>query len=245
MDANRAQGPVTVSAAADLTYAFQEIGKQFEAATGTRVVFNFGSTGQLAQQIEQGAPVDLFAAASISYIRELEQQGLIVPGTVQVVGRGRIVLWTRADSPLQIGGIEALTRPEIARIAIANPDHAPYGAAAREAMQHAGVWDGGAGQAGARRECATDAAVRRNRQRGRGDRGALVVRARGRHRGRTRPLDLDPPGASRTDRPGAGGGEGRGPRSRRTCFAAFVTGPQGRPVMRKYGFILPGEEPAP
>ncbi len=135
---NPASGPLTVSAAADLTYAFQEIGEAFEAETGNTIVFNFGSTGQLAQQIEQGAPVDLFAAANVSFIEDLERQGLILAGTKQLYARGRLTLWLRADSPLEVSRIEDLTQPGIRRIAIANPDHAPYGG-------------GAAGAAGSRR----------------------------------------------------------------------------------------------
>ena len=104
---------LTVSAAADLSYAFGEIGAAFEVETGHKVVFNFGSTGQLAQQIEQGAPVDLFAAANVSFIDDLAQQGLILPDTVQLYARGRITLWTHADSPLQITQVSDLARPEI------------------------------------------------------------------------------------------------------------------------------------
>ena len=77
-----------MSAASDLTYAFSEIGKQFEAETGYKVVFNFGSTGQLTQQIEQGAPVDVFAAANVSFVEDLERQGLILPDTKQMYARG-------------------------------------------------------------------------------------------------------------------------------------------------------------
>jgi molybdate transport system substrate-binding protein len=137
---------LTISAAADLTYAFQEIGQQFEKETGIRPVFNFGSSGQLAQQIEQGAPVDLFAAANVSFVEELEKRGLILADTKQVYARGRIVLWIRADGgdraepTLAIARLEDLLRPEVQRIAIANPDHAPYGAAAREALQATGIW---------------------------------------------------------------------------------------------------------
>lgn len=132
---------LTVSAAADLVYAFTEIGEVFEQQTGIPVVFNFGSTGQLAQQIEQGAPVDLFAAANVSYVEDLAQQGRVLPDTVAIYGRGRITLWTRSDSPLRIDSIEDLAQPVVRRIAIANPDHAPYGIAAREALQSAGLWD--------------------------------------------------------------------------------------------------------
>src|SRR2546423_5416199 len=75
------QVTLTVSAAADLTPAFEELGKIFENETGIKVIFNFGSTGQLTQQIEQGAPVDLLAAANVSFVEELEQQNLIFPDT--------------------------------------------------------------------------------------------------------------------------------------------------------------------
>lgn len=136
-----AGGTLTVSAASDLAFAFQELGRTFEEETGTRVVFNFGSTGMLAQQVERGAPVDLFAAADLAYIEELERQGLIIPDTRVHHARGFLALWTRADSPFQVDTLEDLLRPEVRQIAIANPDHAPYGVAAREALQSAGIWD--------------------------------------------------------------------------------------------------------
>ncbi|MBI4202896.1 MAG: molybdate ABC transporter substrate-binding protein [Chloroflexi bacterium] len=132
---------LTVSAASDLRFAFQEIGEVFEQDTGIKVTFNFGSTGQLAQQIEQGAPVDVFAAASVSYVADLVQKGFIISETQALYARGSIILWTRGDSPLRIERLEDLLLPSVGRIAIANPAHAPYGMAARQAMQTAGVWD--------------------------------------------------------------------------------------------------------
>src|SRR5215208_7950444 len=136
-------GPVTltVSAAADLTPAFEELGELFRNETGIKVTFNFGSTGQLAQQIEQGAPVDLLAAANVSCVEELERQNLILPNTKALYAQGRITLWTRSDSPLKLEHVEDLAKPEVRRIAIANPEHAPYGEAARQALQSAGIWD--------------------------------------------------------------------------------------------------------
>ncbi len=235
--------PVTiiVSAASDLTKAFAEIGRQFEAQTGTQVVFNFGSTGQLTQQIEQGAPVDLFAAANVSYIETLENQGLILPDTKQVYGRGRIVLWTRADSPLKLARVEDLLQPEVQRIAIANPDHAPYGVAAREALQTAGIWDAvlpklvlGENIGQAYQYAAT----------GNVDVGilalSLVVPAAAGEAGRYvlipetlhAPLDQ----AYAVIRDAAHEPEAR-------AFAAFVASAPGREIMRRYGFVLPGESP--
>ena len=132
---------ITVAAASDLTPAFEEIGREFESSHKIKIVFVFGSTGLLTRQIENGAPFDLFAAANVVYIDQLEQKGLIVPGTKRVYARGRITLWTTADSKLKIEKIEDLAGADVHRIAIANPDHAPYGLAAREALQTARVWD--------------------------------------------------------------------------------------------------------
>lgn len=235
---------ITVSAAADLTYAFAEIGKEFEAATGNKVVFNFASTGQLSQQIEKGAPADVFAAANISYVDGLEEQGLILPDTRQVYGRGRIVLWTRADSPLQITHIEDLTRPEVERIAIANPDHAPYGQAAKQAMQSAGVWD----------------AVQPKMVFGENVQQALQYAETGNVDAAILPLSLSMDAAARGDAAGRYAlipQELHAPidqalavvkstqhEAAARAFAAFVNGPQGRSIMQKYGFVLPGEQSA-
>jgi len=136
-----ARDELTVAAASDLTPAFEELGREFESATKTKVVFVFGSTGMLTRQIENGAPFDLFAAANVSYIDELDQKGLIIPDSKTIYARGRITLWTTNESPLRLQGIADLARPEVQRIAIANPDHAPYGLAAKQALQSAGVWD--------------------------------------------------------------------------------------------------------
>ena len=135
------QHELTVAAASDLTAAFEELGREFESASKTKVVFMFGSTGMLTRQIENGAPVDLFAAANVSYVDELDQKGLIIPDTKAIYARGRITLWTSNDSPVRLQGIADLARPEVQRIAIANPDHAPYGLAAKQALVSAGVWD--------------------------------------------------------------------------------------------------------
>ena len=132
---------ITVAAASDLMPAFEEIGREFESVHKTKVVFVFGSTGLLTKQIENGAPMDLFAAANVSYIDQLEQKGLIIPDTKAIYGRGRITLWTSAGSNIRLEGIADLARPEVTRVAIANPDHAPYGLAARQALETVGIWE--------------------------------------------------------------------------------------------------------
>ena len=85
--------------------------------------------------------MDVFAAASVDFINELEQKGLILPDSKSVYARGRITLWTRKDIQLKVEKINDLASNDVKRIAIANPDHAPYGTAAREALQAAGIWD--------------------------------------------------------------------------------------------------------
>lgn len=132
---------LTVSAAADLTAPFTDLGQQFEQKTGTHVTFNFGASGTLAQQIEQGAPVDLFAAANRGFVDDLAKRDLILPDSVQLYARGSLVLWERQDSPLPLNELTDLLQPQVKRVAIANPEHAPYGMAAKEALQRAGVWD--------------------------------------------------------------------------------------------------------
>ena len=132
---------LTVAAASDLTTAFEEIGRDFEAREKIKPVFVFGSTGMLTRQIENGAPFDVFAAANESYIDQLNQKGALIEGTKTIYARGRITMWTSGESTLKLEKIEDLANPEVHRIAIANPDHAPYGLAARQALETAGIWD--------------------------------------------------------------------------------------------------------
>jgi len=231
------QVSLTISAAADLTLACQELGALFEKATGIKLVFNFGSTGQLTQQIEQGAPVDLFAAANVTFVEALEKQGLILPATKALYARGRITLWTRADNPLHLERLEDLTRPEVKRVAMANPEHAPYGSAAREALQSAGVWDA------VQPKLVLGENVRQTliyAETGNVDVAivALSLSRQGEGRWVLVPQELHKP----IDQALA---VIKGTRYEQEArrFAAFINGPEGRPIMRKYGFMLPGEEP--
>ncbi|MCS6773706.1 MAG: molybdate ABC transporter substrate-binding protein [Anaerolineae bacterium] len=132
---------LTVAAASDLRGALDEIAAEFEAQTGYRVRLLFGSSGQVAQQIENGAPYDVFASASLAFIERLAQQALIDPGSISLYARGRIVLATNKRSGVSVQSLGALADPAIRRVTIANPAHAPYGIAAREALIHAGVWE--------------------------------------------------------------------------------------------------------
>lgn len=130
---------VTVAAASDLAFALKEISASFEAETGARVVISFGSTGMLTRQIEQGAPFDLFFSAGEAYMDVLKKGGHILSGTERFYARGALALAVSKGTGIKAPVLEDLTRPEIKRIVIANPDHAPYGIAAMEALRSAGL----------------------------------------------------------------------------------------------------------
>ena len=119
---------VTVYAAADLDMAFREIKPLFEKATGARVTLVMGSTGNLAKQIEHGAPADVFFAANASFVDDL--QGAVIPQTRALYAQGRIVLATPTKPTVVVRELADLLKPEVRRVAIANPAHAPYGRAA-------------------------------------------------------------------------------------------------------------------
>lgn len=133
---------ITVAAAADLRYALEEIVEAYEAAApGVDVVVTYGSSGNFASQIPNGAPFDVFFSADIDYPRRLEAAGL-VSGTTRAYAVGRLVVWVRDPSVLDVEalGIQALRDASVRRIAIANPEHAPYGRAAVAAMERAGLY---------------------------------------------------------------------------------------------------------
>jgi molybdate transport system substrate-binding protein len=133
---------ITVAAASDLTSAMSELVSVFEKRTGHTVRVSLGSSGNFYSQIQNGAPFDLFFSADIDYPRRLEAAGLIEPGTLHLYAVGKIVLWAPKDSSIDVGkGWAALLDPRVKKIAIANPEHAPYGRAAVAALRKAGLYD--------------------------------------------------------------------------------------------------------
>jgi len=132
---------LTVAAAADLEGAFREIAAKFESENRAHVVLSFAASGNLKQQIENGAPFDVFASANTAYVDELEKKGLVAPGTRRIYAQGQITLWQRADNPVHVSSLADLANPEVKHVAIANPEHAPYGAAAIESLRSTGVYD--------------------------------------------------------------------------------------------------------
>lgn len=136
----RASGrEVAVAAAANLTDVIQLVGAAFEKDTGVRPVFSFGSTARLTQQIENGAPWDVFAAADTEHPERLDAKGLLTPGSRAVYATGILALWI-PDGSSPVLRLEDLINPAVHVIAVAKPELAPYGVAARETLQHLGIW---------------------------------------------------------------------------------------------------------
>ena len=133
---------MTIAAAADLNFAFKELIAEYEKIGGNHVKATFGSSGSFYAQIQHGAPFDLYFSADSTYPKKLEEAGLVVRGSFYRYAVGRIVLWTRHESGLDVTqGIEALRQPAARKIAIANPKHAPYGRAAVAAMEHFTIYE--------------------------------------------------------------------------------------------------------
>ncbi len=131
-----------VAAAADLQTALPAIATQFERDTGQHVALTFGSSGNFSTQIENGAPFDVFMSADVGYPKRLEQAGLADRGSLYEFAMGRLALWTRNDSGIDVKrGLAVLADARVRRIAIANPAHAPYGRAAVAAIRHESLYD--------------------------------------------------------------------------------------------------------
>lgn len=132
---------IVVAAASNLSDAFGEVGRRFTARAGGRVTFSFGATADLARQIEQGAPFDVFAAGDVRHPAALAARGLLEEGPPAVYARGRLVLWVPRAGTM-VARVEDLAGAGVARVAVAKPDVAPYGEAAVEALRALGVWAG-------------------------------------------------------------------------------------------------------
>ncbi len=133
---------ITVAAAANLTDAFEEVGRQFTAQTGVRVTYSFGATADLARQIENGGPFDVYAAADLEHVDDLVRKGFVAAETRAIYARGRLVLWVPPQSGSDVNRIEDIARQDVKIIAIAKPDVAPYGRAAVESLRSLDLWAG-------------------------------------------------------------------------------------------------------
>jgi molybdate transport system substrate-binding protein len=230
----QAEEPLRVAAAADLAKAFEEVGRAFEARTGRTVTLTLGSSGLLARQIAEGAPFDVYASANASFVDDVVKAGACFGDTRAMYARGRIVVWTRQDVPPP-ASLADLADGRFKQVAIANPEHAPYGRAAQQALSSLGLWDtvkpklvygenvqqalqfAQSGNADAALVALSLALV---------SDGNRVDVAAELHQ----PLDQALVVC-----------KGSGRRDAATGFATFVGSDEGRAIMRRYGFLLPGE----
>jgi molybdate transport system substrate-binding protein len=134
---------ITVAAAADLSLSLKEIAANYQKQTGVQVKLSFAASGALTQQIQNGAPFDLFFSADMDYPRQLIASGDADGATLYRYAVGTLVLWAPTDSPLdpEHQEIKTLLAPSVKKIAIANPEHAPYGRAAVATLKHFGIYE--------------------------------------------------------------------------------------------------------
>jgi molybdate transport system substrate-binding protein len=235
--APRSAGPpaLVVYGAADLAFAFREIVPRFEKALGARVTLVLGSTGNLAKQIEHGAPADVFFAANQAFVDGLVAKGAVIAETRAMYAQGRIVLATTRASGLKLTALTELRDPRVRHVAIANPGHAPYGKAAEEALRAVGIWEA------VRPKLVYGENIRHTLQflqSGAAEAGLValsianvpeidfVVIDAALHA----PLNQSVAVVRRSPRPELA-----------LAFIQFVNGPEGRPIMKRFGFLLPGE----
>lgn len=129
-----------VAAASDLSAVLPTIVRAFEQQNHCTVEVSYGSSGNFYQQLRNGAPFDAYLSADVQYPQKLEADGLTLPGTLTEYAAGKLVLWSRNDSRLDLSrGLALLTSDAVHKIAIANPQHAPYGKAAQAALERSGV----------------------------------------------------------------------------------------------------------
>jgi molybdate transport system substrate-binding protein len=237
--------PLKVAAAADLASAFKEVGDAYEKKTGDKVVFTFGSTGLLAKQISEGAPFDVFAAANISFVDDVVKAGACFEPTKSLYARGRIVVWTKSgpghpDEPV---ALEDLADAKFAKIAIANPEHAPYGKAAQQALEKAGLYEA------VRPRLVYGENVQQTlqfAQSGNADAAivalSLAIVSDGKYSlveaEQHNPLDQALVACKGSAQ------NATTSRAEATNFTDFVNSPDGRAIMKRFGFILPGESVA-
>ncbi|HTR54918.1 MAG TPA: molybdate ABC transporter substrate-binding protein [Kofleriaceae bacterium] len=227
---------VRVAAAADLSRAFDEIGRAFEARTGIKPIVDFGSSGLLAKQIEDGAPYALFAAANESYAHKAVASGHCDASSLARYARGRLVVWTPSgvQAPERI---EDLADARFHRIAIANPDHAPYGVAAKQALEHAGIWS----QVEPRLVLGENIqATMKYAQTGAVDAAVVALSLAVISTGGSA-LRVDPSLHDPLDQALVVCGQGEEADAARQ-LVAFIQSPAGREIMTRYGFLLPGEK---
>lgn len=229
--------PVRVAAAADLAHAFPEVGRAFEAQTGQKVEFSFGASGLLAKQLADGAPYDVFAAANSSFVDEAVAAGACDGATKAQYARGRLVAWVSKSKGIAPPTTLAELRSDrFVKIAIANPEHAPYGRAAKQALQRAGVW-----QAVEPKIVYGENVVQTMQFAESGNAEvALVALSLARAHPDGAAVDIDASLHDPLDQALVACSRGKASEPGR-AFAQFVNSPSGRAIMTRFGFLLPAE----
>jgi molybdate transport system substrate-binding protein len=235
----RQRAVVRVAAAADLNAALDDLARHFSASHPVDVSASYGSSGTFYAQLLNHAPFDLFFSADVEYPRQLAARGLTAPGSEFDYAVGRIVVWVPAASPIDFGteALRAIAAASVKHVAIANPEHAPYGRAAVAALKSAGVYEQvqpklvfGENVAQALQFAETGAA----------DAGivalslALAPAAKARGRWAEIPLDAYP----RIEQGGVILNWAADLAAARS-FRQFVLSADGRAILERYGFFLP------
>lgn len=132
-----------VAAASDLQFAMKDLARRYEQQSGKKVEVSYGSSGNFRTQIENGAPFDVFFSADAQYPEQLVKAGVADPQTLFTYAQGHLVIWAPPGANLHLAekGFDALKDPRVVKIAIANPEHAPYGRAAVAALQKVGLYE--------------------------------------------------------------------------------------------------------
>ncbi|OAH10305.1 molybdate ABC transporter substrate-binding protein [Streptomyces jeddahensis] len=226
---------ITVAAASDLRLAFTDLGKRYEKDTGGKVIFTFGSSGQLSQQITKGAPFDVFASASTNYVDDVVKAGKGIESTRADYAYGRLAIWTNKAGD-KTTSIKDLTDAKYGKIAIANPEHAPYGVAAVEALKDAGIYDQVKDRLvyGENISDTLRLATSGNAQSALVSLSLVINRTDGAY-------TLVPEKAHKPLRQVLVVTAPKDKQDAAKKFADLVNSAEGRKVMDKYGFVLPGE----
>ena len=233
---------VQVAAAADLKFALDEIVESFHRQhPDIRAQVTYGSSGNFFAQLSNRAPFDIYFSADVDYPRKLIEQGLALRETEFLYAVGRIVVWAprRSSGDLERLGIQALADPSVRKVAIANPKHAPYGRAAEAAMKRLGVYERVKERLVLGENVAQTAQFI---QTGAADIGiialALALAPALREEGRYWEIPLD--AYPRMDQGGVILSWAKDMAAAQ-ALRAFMLGPEGKDILRRYGFYLPGE----
>lgn len=233
--------PIRVAAAADLKFAMEDLSKDFEAKTGTKVDLTSGSSGNFFAQLQSGAPFDLFFSADMDYPRKLEASGSAEPRTLYEYALGRIVIWTPANSTINVAKDRwnALLDARVQKIAIANPSLAPYGRAAVSALQKAGIYEQVKAKLVYGENISQAAQFVQSGNAQAGIIGHSLALSSGMKGGKlwVIPLEMHPPIEQ-----GAVVLKGSKNKAEASKFLNFVKSAAGRAILEKYGFAVPASK---